>query len=279
MPVRRGAGKPAHAVVIGLCGPQGLQVRQVTEGCPMRLISSLIALVMALAGAAEAAGLPRLDEPALHLPPAAPGVVRVALTFDACDGQVDRRILDALERDHIRATIFVSGRFLARNPATFAELLAHPDLFEIEDHGARHRPAVAYPTRVYGLQAAGSAAAVQAEVTGGAALIVAAGAPAPHWFRGAAAVYDSSAMAQITGLGYEIAGFSRNGDGGASFSQRQTARVVAGAVDGDVILSHINQPHRPAGAGVVEGIAALQARGVVFVRLSDVFPASGSAGR
>ena len=227
--------------------------------------------VVCLAGSTSA-GVPKLIEPKLRLPPSPAGVIRVALTFDACDGHVDRRILDALETGNIPATIFVSGKWLARNPDAFAELLSRPDLFELEDHGAKHLPAIAAPTQIYGLRAAGSVAAVQAEVAGGAQALVVAGGAAPQWFRGAAAEYDAQAMAVIQGMGFEIAGFSRNGDGGASLSERQTAKVIGAAQDGDVILSHINQPGHAAGAGVVEGIAALQARGVVFVRLEDVFP-------
>jgi peptidoglycan/xylan/chitin deacetylase (PgdA/CDA1 family) len=230
-----------------------------------------------VAGPAAAADQPRLEEPSLHLPASAPGVTRVALTFDACDGKVDRRILDLLEQKSIPATIFVSGKWLARNAATFAELRAHPALFEIEDHGARHIPAVDYPTAIYGLKAAGSPAAVAAEVQGGAAAITAAGGATPLWFRGAAAKYDASAMAQIRGLGFQVAGFSLNGDSGATASTAEAARRIGRAKDGDVIISHINQPGRPAGAGVAAGIAALQARGVVFVRLNDALPPPDTA--
>ena len=236
------------------------------------VVQVLGVLAVAAGPATAATGPGRLFDPALRLPRSAPGVTRVALTFDACDGKVDRRILDVLEADAIPATIFVSGKWLARNPQTFAELLSHPDLFEIEDHGARHVPAVGFPTRVYGLKAAGSPAAVQAEVQGGAEALLAAGAGNPHWFRGAAAKYDAAAMTQIEAAGYRIGGYSRNGDGGASFSTALAEKTVAAAQDGDVILAHLNQPRRPAGAGVAAGIAALKARGVAFVRLEDAFP-------
>ncbi len=229
--------------------------------------------ILLLATPAASASLPRLLEPGLHLPASAPGVTRIALTFDACDGQIDHRILDTLIRDNIRATIFVTGKWLSRNAQAFAQMRARPDLFEVEDHGARHLPAVDYPTLVFNLRSAGSPEAVAAEVTGGADAILAAGGSAPHWFRGATAKYDASAMAQIVALGLQIAGYSLSGDGGSLLSERETARRIGAAVDGAVILSHINQPHHSAGAGVVEGIAALQTRGVVFVRLEDAFPA------
>lgn len=236
------------------------------------LLLLCLGLTAPVFGPVSAASPPKLVEPSLHLHASASGTIRVALTFDACDGQVDLRILDALLTSNIPATIFVTGKWLARNPEAFAKMLTRPDLFEIEDHGARHLPAVDFPTEIYGIKAAGSPAAVEAEVTGGAQDILKAGGVAPHWFRGATAKYDASAMAQITGLGLEIAGYSLSGDGGSVLSEKETARRIGGAQDGDVILSHINQPHHAAGAGVVAGIAALLARGVVFVRLEDAFP-------
>ena len=45
--------------------------------------------------------------------------------------------------------------------------------------------------------------------------------------------------------------------------------AVAAAKDGDVIIAHINQPSRPAGAGVVQGILKLKENGFSFVRLDD----------
>lgn len=243
----------------------------------MRLV--LTALLLALAAPALAAPVGKLTEPGLRLPPSAAGETRVALTFDACEGRVDRRILDLLEGQAIPATIFVTGKWLARNPEVFQELLAHPALFEIEDHGARHLPAISYPTRLYGLKVAGSRPAVAEEVTGGARALTEAGAKAPQWFRGAGAEYDAGGMAEIAALGYRVAGFSLNGDGGATYSAAAAARSLAKARDGEVILAHLNQPSRPAGEGVAEGIAALKARGVVFVRLADAWPLGESPRR
>ena len=238
----------------------------------------ILVLGMALFGLpAWPASLPKLVEPVLHLPASRPGITRVALTFDACDGLVDRRILDVLQKDNIQATIFVTGKWLARNPAAFAEMLARPDLFEIENHGARHLPAVEVSRQIYRLWAAGSPAAVMREVSDGTLAIASAGGVAPHWFRGATGQYDAGAMADIRGLGLEIAGFSLNADQGASLPAGTVFRRIAGARDGDVIIAHINQPKRAAGAGVVQGIAALRARGVEFVRLQDVLiPAAGT---
>jgi peptidoglycan/xylan/chitin deacetylase (PgdA/CDA1 family) len=237
------------------------------------LLITALMLVTLPAQAAE-----RLLEPSLRLAPSAtPGVVRVALTFDACSGRADRRILDALVDNRIPATIFVTGRWLKANAEALSVLRAHPDLFEIENHGARHVPAVDLPVSIYGIKAAGSPAAVQAEVTGGADAMKAAGFAAPHWFRGATAKYTASSEAELRTLGYNVAGYSVNGDGGSLLGAAQAEHRIAMARDGDVVIAHINQPTHMAGGGVVKGLLALKARGVLFVRLQDADIDHGSS--
>jgi hypothetical protein len=71
-------------------------------------------------------------------------------------------------------------------------------------------------------------------------------------------------------MGYKIGGYSLNGDQGASLLAPVVARRISAARDGDVIISHINQPTRSAGEGVAKGILALQAKGMKFVKLRDV---------
>ncbi len=197
----------------------------------------------------------------------------VALTLDACGGKADSRILAGLVENHIPATIFVTAKWLARNPAAVAILKSHPELFEIENHGARHLAAIDEPMHVYGIKAAGSAASVATEVEDGSKAIIAATGHAPHWFRGATAKYTPSSVALIGTLHERVAGYSLAADAGALLGEKATARRIANARDGDVILAHVNQPRRPAGAGVVEGVLALKAKGFRFVTLSQAMPA------
>jgi peptidoglycan/xylan/chitin deacetylase (PgdA/CDA1 family) len=211
----------------------------------------------------------RLLEPGLRLSLKSTDAPTVALTFDACMGKVDHRILDMLVEQKIPATIFVTARWLKRNPDAFAVMKGHPDLFEIEDHGANHVPAVERPVSIYGIKAAGSPEAVAAEVTGGADAIMQAGGAKPGWFRGATAKYSAQSIAQIEAMGYRIAGFSVNGDGGSLLGDKITEKRIAAAKDGDVIISHINQPDHKAGDGVVRGVLALKSHGFRFVLLRD----------
>lgn len=229
----------------------------------MRRFAILAAALCLVAGGAAADDL---LEPTLHVPHR-DGETRVALTLDACSGKTDHRILDALVDNRIPATIFVTGRWLKHNGAALAVMLAHPDLFEIGNHGLNHVPAVDVVTQIYGIKAAGSPAAVAAEVEGGAAAILAATARQPRWFRGATAKYTTSSIAQIHALGLKVAGYSVNGDSGSLAVAKVAEHRIAEAKDGDVIIAHINQPAHAAGSGVVRGILALKARGIRFVTL------------
>lgn len=232
-------------------------------------LAALLLAVSISAIATPAFSASALLEPKLKMRPDASKVRRVAVTLDACMGKTDFRILDTLVQDEIPATIFVTARWLKHNPQALAVLLAHPDLFEIENHGENHVPVIDREVSVYGIPAAGSQAAVTQEIEGGRLAIVAATGNQPQWFRGATAKYTTSSMATINALGERVAGYSLNGDGGSLLGAGVTAKRIAGAKDGDVIIAHINQPTHEAGEGVVRGLKALKEKGTVFVRLDD----------
>ncbi|OBZ93974.1 polysaccharide deacetylase [Pararhizobium polonicum] len=229
----------------------------------------LATLLMTVSAGHASLAATRLVEPQLRLQKQEKGAPpRVALTFDACSGKTDERILSTLIDNRIPATIFVTGRWLKRNAAAIAVLKAHPDLFEIENHGAMHVPAVDLPVSIYGIAAAGSPQAVEAEVAGGATAMAGQGLT-PHWFRGATAKYSLSSIGQIRQMGFRVAGYSINGDGGSLLAAPASEKRISAARDGDVIIAHINQPTHAAGAGVVKGILDLKAKGYAFVRLND----------
>jgi len=216
------------------------------------------------------AGIPKgLVEPHMHFVPQGRRP-QVAMTLDACMGETDMRILGPLISNRIPVTIFATKRWLDNNPPAVALLLQHKDLFDIQNHGAMHLPAVIGTETVYGLEPAGTPDAVVAEVQNGERAVTAATGIAPTWYRDATALYSRDAMRLIAELNLSIAGFSLNGDIGASVSAAAAHARIAAARSGDVIISHINQPKRAAGAGVIAGILALKARGFSFVHLNDV---------
>lgn len=221
-------------------------------------------LAAALPFAARSArAAPPILEPRFRRQPlrplAHPGLRRIALTLDACNGGFDLRIARALIAHRIRATIFITGDWIRANPAGLALLRAHPALFGFENHGAHHVPAVLGEARLWGLKPAGTLDAVRAEVAGGAAAIRTATGTAPRWFRGATARYSPEAIPAIRAMGFAIAAYSLNADEGASLPAAAVAARLAAARDGDVVIGHINQPSRPAGQGWAEGLARASA--------------------
>ncbi|MGU3574721.1 polysaccharide deacetylase family protein [Brucellaceae bacterium C25G] len=231
-------------------------------------------LFLAHLGAASLLAVPaqadNLAEPQLFIKPGGSKGAQVALTLDACSGKTDLRILNMLVEEKIPATFFITARWLQHNQPAMDIMLAHPDLFQIENHGSQHVPAITTIPTMYGIKTAGSLDAVEKEVAGGAEAIKAKGAPRPTWYRDATARYSKDAIKHIEDMGYKIGGYSLNADMGASLSNTSTEKRILNARDGDVIIAHVNQPTRAAGEGVATGILKLKKRGMRFVRLKDV---------
>lgn len=225
-------------------------------------VAAMLSLAPAIAGT--------LLEPALHLPKAQSSVPRVAVTLDACSGDIDHRILDVIISENIPVTLFVTERWLLVNAETVAVLAKRPDLFNIENHGRNHVPAVTGTEKPYGITPAGTLAAVDDEVLGGAQAISASFGTKPGWFRGATALYTQDALDEIGRLGFRVAGFSLNADYGATASAAAAEAQIRKAKDGDVIIAHINQPKRAAGEGIARGLMELKRSGYQFVRLGDL---------
>ena len=138
-----------------------------------------LVLLSSLAAAAEVQPVELHHELAL---PAGAGDKVVALTLDACGGGFDADLANFLIEHRIQATIFATRRWIRRNPEALAMLKAHADLFDIEDHGANHVPAIIGSDRqVYGLAGVADLKQLRREVSGGADAVKAATGIAPHW--------------------------------------------------------------------------------------------------
>ncbi|HKB58859.1 MAG TPA: polysaccharide deacetylase family protein [Gallionellaceae bacterium] len=195
---------------------------------------------------------------------------RVALTLDACMGRFDQNLIDFLIRNRVPATIFATRRWLVHNPQGVALIKSHLDLFDVEDHGANHVPAViGAGKRVYGIPGEPDVAHLKSEVDGGARAIKAALGVTPRWYRDATAEYDTQSLAEIARMGYKIAGFSVNADEGATLPKAVIEARVKRAKDGDVIIAHMNRPQSDTAQGLSAGIQYLLARGFVFVRVDQ----------
>lgn len=237
---------------------------------PGRLRRGLLGCCVVLACSAGAAWAQAPVEPHHRLAPVAGEDRRVALTLDACSGEFDAVLVDYLIRERIPATLFVTRRWIRRNPEAVVVLKAQPELFEIENHGAQHVPAVIGPEReVYGIRGVPDMDHLRAEVSGGARAIESAFGVTPRWYRGATAVYDPEALAEIERMGYRIAGFSVNADVGATLPQAAITKRLQRVRGGDVLIAHMNKPRSDTAAALMQGLTELRRQGYLFVRLDQ----------
>lgn len=196
---------------------------------------------------------------------------KIALTLDACSGKFDADLIKFLVRNRIPATIFATKKWLDKNPIGVDIIESHLDLFDVEDHGENHIPAVIGAGRkVYGIAGEPDLIHLRREVTEGARAVQAATGVAPHWYRGATAEYDAQAVAEIEKMGYKIAGFSVNADEGATAKKLSIEKKLEHVKAGDVIIAHMNKPSSDSAEGLAVGLPYLLKQGFVFVRLDQV---------
>ena len=196
----------------------------------------------------------------------------VALTLDACGGRTgsgyDVELIEMLQRERVPATLFVNARWIEANPREFRQLAANP-LFEIANHGTKHRPLSVTGRSVYGVAGTGSVAEVVDEVAVNQRLITRLTGAAPAFFRSGTAYYDDVAVRVVGDLGLQVVNFDVLGDAGATYSASEVTDAVLSSTEGSIILTHMNRPSGGTAEGVEAAVPKLRQRGYRFVNLSD----------
>ncbi len=240
----------------------------------------LLLALAALAPGAWAGSGPKPVEIHDRLADASVPYQRVALTLDACSGRFDDDLIEFLIRNRIPATIFATKKWLLKNPQGVAIIKAHLDLFDVENHGENHIPAViGRGKKVYGIPGEPDILHLRREVSEGAKAITDIIGVAPRWYRGATAEYDAPAVDEIGKMGYKIAGFSINADAGASLGRKAIVKRLQNVRSGDVIIAHMNKPASDSAEGLSVGLLELLHQRFVFVRLDQVDLTEVSGGK
>lgn len=197
----------------------------------------------------------------------------IALTLDACGGPggngYDEALIDLLRAEHVPATLFVTARWIAAN-GDAARSLADDPLFEIENHGDRHRPCSVNGRSAYAIRGTRSVSDAIDEISEGETAIEALTGRRPLLFRPGTAYFDDVCVDVIEGLGARPMGFSVVGDAGGGFGRKEVARQIATAPSGSVVLVHMNKPGGSTAEGVADALPKVRARGLSFVRLDQV---------
>lgn len=212
---------------------------------------------------------------------AVPGLLRrlpgrkraIALTFDACGGGYNKKLIEYLRTEKIPATLFVSGVWADAHPATLKGLAADP-LFEIENHGLLHRLCTLGGQSLWNLPAARNPGEIADEIELNVLKLEKATGRRPRFFRPAGAQTDEATVRIARRLGAIPVGFNLFSDDVDPSASTETVRdhIVQRAGPGAVVLLHFNHPEWCEEPALREAVPALKSRGYAFVRLEDAVP-------
>lgn len=197
----------------------------------------------------------------------------LVLTLDACGGKngslADKKLIDFLIDNKIKATLFVNARWIAKNRDLLSAMVA-TELFDIENHGFSHHPLSVTPQMVYGIKGVGSPTGVVYEVEVGAMVIKNFVGKNPRYFRSGAAYYDDVSLKILKDLGYKAVAYSINADEGATLPAHAVYAKTMKATSGNIIIAHMNRPDKGSGAGLIAALADLSNDGYSFLKLTEV---------
>lgn len=201
----------------------------------------------------------------------------VCLTFDACSDSsgYDERLINTLRAQRIPATLFVNQRWATTHRQEFESLVADP-LFEIGNHGTKHRPLSVSGRSAYGIAGTKNVGEVYDEIAGMHTWMATNYDLQPKFFRPGTAHADNVATQVSRAMGEWIVMFSVNGDSGATASANQVYQQFLRLRPGGILLAHFNRPGSETAAGVERALPVLKARGLRFRRLDEVIPAATS---
>ena len=188
----------------------------------------------------------------------------IAITFDACPttlpDEYDEKVIDVLLRENAPATLFLSGRWVEKNPGKVKFLSAQPQ-FEIANHAYWH-PHLLEKDDERILRELKRTQAIIKKLTGGS----------PRYFRPPYGEVDErvAALAQKAGLTtiqYDIA----SGDPDTGLSPQRIIRVILrDAKGGSIIVFHMNRKGVHTAEVLPLIIDGLRKRGFTLVTVGEL---------
>jgi len=188
----------------------------------------------------------------------------VALTFDACPTRhvppFAPAIVDALVKENVPATFFVSGKWAEAHPEDLRTLAAVP-FFAIAAHGYRHR-------RLNGASDQG----ILAEINDGRRALEQLGVQPQPLFRPPFGDHppdlaDLARRAGVTSVLWDVAPGDPSPQETAADIERDVLRRTRG---GSIIVLHVNGRGVGTAAAVPKVIARLRERGFRFVTVAEL---------
>jgi peptidoglycan/xylan/chitin deacetylase (PgdA/CDA1 family) len=193
---------------------------------------------------------------------------KIALTFDACPtgkpDEYDEQVIDILLREKVPATLFMSGRWVEKNPEKAKLLASHPQ-FEIAAHSYYHPHMMEKPDDRDVRELKRTQAEIK-KVTG----------KTPRYFRPPYGEADERIMklAASEGLAtiqYDIA----SGDPDPNLSPQRIARIILrDAKGGSIIVFHMNRNGVHTAEVLPQIIEGLRKKGFKLVTVGELLKGS-----
>ena len=200
----------------------------------------------------------------------------VAFTFDACGGKnangYDSELIEYLRKQKITVTLFVTGKWIDANYATFLHLSADP-LFEIENHGFNHQPCSVDGESEFGIHGTKDVPDAIDEIEANALKIEKITGNKPLFYRSATAYTDEACAKIAKQLGITIISFDiLSGDAIPNVPKTDIeTNVLKNIKPGAIIIMHFNRPKWNTFEAMQCIIPELKKQGYTFAKLKD-FP-------
>jgi Predicted xylanase/chitin deacetylase len=200
----------------------------------------------------------------------------IAFTFDGCGGgrkgnRYNKSLIEYLRAEKVPATLFVTGLWIDANPRTFLQL-AKDTLFEIENHGFRHRPCAVKGESEYGIKGTANPADAYDEMEANAIKIEKLTGRKPKFYRSATAFTDEAGVRIASKLGITVISYDiLSGDAVPGTRAQEIVRnVVENAKPGAIIIMHFNHPESNLLEAMHKIVPQLRGMGYRFVKLEGL---------
>lgn len=202
---------------------------------------------------------------------------RAVLTLDACGGPTgsgyDEQLIEVLRSTSTPATLFINKRWAQDHRSVTQELVEDP-LFEIANHGTRHRPLSVTGRAAYGISGTASLREAHAEVAENQEYFLDAYGLELRHFRSGTAHADEVAVEMAQMLGVEVVNFSLNADAGATHSPSEVYAALTAVQPGDICIGHFNQPSSGTADGIASALETAAERGIEWTDLEQALARS-----
>jgi peptidoglycan/xylan/chitin deacetylase (PgdA/CDA1 family) len=198
----------------------------------------------------------------------------IALTFDACGGKYssgyDSALISYLKINKIKATLFVTGKWIDSNYKTFLKL-SRDSLFEIENHGLNHKPCSFKGESAYGIKGTADPKSAYDEIEVNAEKIFKLTGRKPAIYRSGTAFIDEACVQMAFKMGYSVISYDVLSTDAMPLlpSKEIISAVLKHIHPGAIVIMHFNHPEWNTANAIQTIIPELIKQGYSFVLLKN----------